>query len=103
MQGAATTEVRAMRIGVMTAGGDCPGMNAAIRGVVTRATADGATVLGFENGWDGVMEGKYRPLGRDDVRGILVRGGTILGTSRIDPYFHGDGYASIRAHGRSAP
>jgi 6-phosphofructokinase 1 len=63
---------------------------------VTRATADGATVLGFENGWDGVMEGKYRPLGRDDVRGILVRGGTILGTSRIDPYFHGDGYESIR-------
>ena len=85
-----------MRIGVMTAGGDCPGMNAAIRGVVARSTAGGATVVGFEDGWEGLMRGRYRPLDRNDVRGILVRGGTILGTSRVDPYVHGDGYESIR-------
>jgi ATP-dependent phosphofructokinase / diphosphate-dependent phosphofructokinase len=85
-----------MRIGVMTAGGDCPGLNAAIRGVVTRAVAGDAEVIGFENGWGGLMEGRHRPLGRDDVRGLLVRGGTILGTSRVDPYVHGDGLASLQ-------
>lgn len=86
-----------MRIGVMTAGGDCPGLNAAIRGVVTRAVAAGVETIGFENGWQGLMEGRYRRLDRDDVRGIIVRGGTILGTSRVDPYVHGAGYASVRA------
>jgi 6-phosphofructokinase 1 len=86
-----------MRIGVLTAGGDCPGLNAAIRGVVTRGVAGGAEIVGIENGWAGLMEGRYRIMGRDDVRGILVRGGTVLGTSRVDPYVHGEGYASIRA------
>ena len=85
-----------MQIGILTAGGDCPGLNAAIRGVVTRAVSDGATVVGFEDGWEGLMQQRHRPLDRDDVRGILVRGGTILGTSRVDPYVHGDGYASVR-------
>lgn len=85
-----------MTIGVLTAGGDCPGMNAAIRAVVTRVTSAGAGVIGVEDGWQGLMEGRYRPLGRDDVRGILTRGGTILGTSRMDPYVHGDGYESVR-------
>jgi 6-phosphofructokinase 1 len=82
-------------IGVLTAGGDCPGLNAAIRGVVVRATAAGITVSGVEDGWQGLMEGKVRPMGRDDVRGILTRGGTILGTSRTDPYVHGAGLASL--------
>lgn len=82
-------------IGVLTAGGDCPGLNAAIRGVVARATAAGAEVTGIEDGWQGLMEGRTRPLTRDDVRGILTRGGTILGTSRTDPYHHGDGLASL--------
>lgn len=82
-------------IGVLTAGGDCPGLNAAIRGVVTRVAADGVVVVGVEDGWNGLMEGKTRILTRDDVRGILRRGGTILGTSRKDPYVHGDGYASV--------
>lgn len=85
-----------MQIGILTAGGDCPGLNAAIRGVVTRAVSDGATVVGFEDGWEGLMRQRHRPLDRDDVRGILVRGGTILGTSRVDPYVHGEGYASVR-------
>jgi len=78
-------------IGVLTAGGDCPGLNAAIRGVVARATADGHSVSGIEDGWQGLIAGRVRPLRRDDVRGILTRGGTILGTSRTDPYEHGDG------------
>lgn len=83
-------------IGVLTAGGDCPGLNAAIRGVVTRAAAAGKSVVGIEEGWQGLIEGRVRPLGRDDVRGILGRGGTILGTSRTDPYVHGNGLESFR-------
>lgn len=83
-------------IGVLTAGGDCPGLNAAIRAVVTRATAEGRDVVGIEEGWAGLMEGTTRPMTRDDVRGVVGKGGTILGTSRKDPYEHGDGYESIR-------
>jgi 6-phosphofructokinase 1 len=82
-------------IAVLTAGGDCPGLNAAIRGVVSRAVADGAEVSGVADGWAGLMDGRIRPMGRDDVRGILTRGGTILGTSRTDPYEHGGGLASL--------
>jgi phosphofructokinase-like protein len=82
-------------IGILTAGGDCPGLNAAIRGVVARAVAAGARVSGVADGWAGLMDGRVRPLGRDDVRGILTRGGTILGTSRTDPYEHGGGLASL--------
>ncbi|HVR31289.1 MAG TPA: ATP-dependent 6-phosphofructokinase [Acidimicrobiia bacterium] len=85
-----------MRIGVLTAGGDCPGLNAAIRAVVTRAEAAGVETIGFVNGWAGLMHRDHRLLTRDDVRGIGVRGGTILGTSRLDPYVHGKGYESIR-------
>ena len=85
-----------MRIGLLTAGGDCPGLNAVIRGVVARARQHGAEVVGILDGWDGLMEGRFRPLDRDAVRGILQRGGTILRTSRRDPYIHGDGAASVR-------
>ena len=86
-----------MVIGVLTAGGDCPGLNAVTRAVVSRAvTGHGIEVVGILNGWDGLMQGHVRALGRDDVRGILQRGGTILGTSRRDPYVHGSGYESIR-------
>jgi 6-phosphofructokinase 1 len=70
-----------VRIGILTAGGDCPGLNAVIRGVVARARQHGADVVGILEGWDGLMEGRFRPLDRDAVRGILQRGGTILGTS----------------------
>jgi 6-phosphofructokinase 1 len=86
-----------VRIGILTAGGDCPGLNAVIRGVVARATGGhGAEVVGVLDGWDGLMECRVRPLDRDAVRGILQRGGTILGTSRRDPYVHGEGAASVR-------
>lgn len=83
-------------IGVLTAGGDCPGLNAAIRGVVTRVVAEGYTVIGIEEGWQGLMGGSTRQLTREDVRGVIGRGGTILGTSRRDPYIHGDGIESVR-------
>jgi len=84
-------------IGVLTAGGDCPGLNAVIRAVVTRVTErHGAEVVGVLNGWEGLMQGRTQSLDRDSVRGILARGGTILGTSRMDPYVHGDGYDSVR-------
>ncbi len=82
-------------LGVLTAGGDCPGLNAVVRGVVARALDRGADVMGIRNGWEGLMDDKVVPLDRDAVRGILGRGGTILGTSRRDPYVHGDGYASV--------
>lgn len=82
-------------IGVMTAGGDCPGLNAVIRAVVTRVVADGSRAVGVMDGWEGLMEGRVRELTRSDVGGIIARGGTILGTSRLDPYVHGSGFASI--------
>jgi len=86
-----------VRIGILTAGGDCPGLNAVIRAVVARAiTSHGADVLGVLEGWAGLMDGRVRPLDRNAVRGILQRGGTILGTSRRDPYVHGSGAASVR-------
>ncbi|MFV1969373.1 MAG: 6-phosphofructokinase [Acidimicrobiia bacterium] len=81
-------------IGLLTAGGDCPGLNAVIRGVVGRAGERGEEVLGILNGWEGLMKDHTTPLDRDKVRGILGRGGTILGTSRMDPYVHGEGLAS---------
>ena len=84
-------------IGVLTAGGDCPGLNACVRGVVGRATTThGIEVVGIRNGWEGLMHGHTLPLTRDSVRGIVGRGGTFLGTSRLDPYVHGDGYESVR-------
>lgn len=82
-------------IGVLTAGGDCPGLNAVIRAVTARVVEHpDSEVVGIKNGWEGLMEGDTVPLDRDSVRGILTRGGTILGTSRMDPYVHGDGYQS---------
>ena len=84
-------------IGVLTAGGDCPGLNAVIRAVVARALEIGPNeVIGIRNGWEGLMDDETRPLDRDDVRGILATGGTILGTSRRDPYVHGDGSETVR-------
>ena len=81
----------------MTAGGDCPGLNAVIRAIVTRLTGEGHTAVVVMNGWEGLMRNDCRIMTRDDVRGLVSRGGTVLGTSRLDPYVHGDGYASIRS------
>src|SRR5258708_27960352 len=74
-----------MKIGVLTGGGDCPGLNAAIRAIVRRANADQVEVLGFRSGWQGLVENDFIELNRKSVTGILPRGGTILGTSRYNP------------------
>jgi 6-phosphofructokinase 1 len=74
-----------MRIGILTAGGDCPGLNAVIRAVVRSALADNVEVLGIRNGYLGLFENEVEPLTRASINGILPRGGTILGTSRFNP------------------
>jgi 6-phosphofructokinase 1 len=75
-----------MRIGVLTGGGDCPGLNAVIRAIVRKGVAEyGHEFVGYRDGWRGPLEGDSRPLGVPEVRGILPRGGTILGSSRTNP------------------
>lgn len=87
-----------MRIGVLTGGGDCPGLNAVIR-AVTRATVieHGGEVIGFHDAWRGVLDDTWEPLTIERCRGILPRGGTILGTSRDQPYQHPDGAERVGA------
>ena len=76
-----------MRIGVLTGGGDCPGLNAVIRAVVRKGIGTyGHEFVGYRDGWRGPLESMTVPLGIQQVRGILPRGGTILGTSRTNPY-----------------
>jgi 6-phosphofructokinase 1 len=76
-----------MRIGVLTGGGDCPGLNAVIRAVVRKGAGQhGHEFVGYRDGWRGPLEGDSRPLGVPEVRGILPRGGTILGSSRTNPF-----------------
>ena len=76
------------RIGILTGGGDCPGLNAAIRAIVKTAHNDyDLEVIGFSDGYEGLIENRYRQIDIDDASGILARGGTILGTSnRADPF-----------------
>lgn len=85
------------RIGILTGGGDCPGLNAAIRAVVRAATGEhGCEVIGFRDGWRGVVRGDVRELTAESVQGILHRGGTILGSSGSNPY-HERGIDRVRA------
>ncbi|PKV84391.1 6-phosphofructokinase [Streptomyces sp. TLI_146] len=88
-----------MRIGVLTSGGDCPGLNAVIRSVVHRAVVDhGDEVIGFHDGWKGLLEADYRKLDLDAVGGILALGGTILGSSRVQPAHLRDGVERAKGH-----
>src|SRR3954452_18432502 len=81
-----------MRIGVLTGGGDCPGLNAVIRAIVRKGVGVyGHEFVGYRDGWRGPVEGDSRPLGVPEVLGILPRGGTILGSSRTNPFADGDG------------
>lgn len=75
-----------LRVGVLTGGGDCPGLNAVIRAAVWRGFGYGYALVGIRNGWKGLLEAATLPLDREAVRGILYRGGTILGTSRTNPF-----------------
>lgn len=86
-----------MRIGVLTGGGDAPGLNAAIRGVARRAFQLGHQVSGIKNGWAGALRGDMADLSAADVRGILPQGGTILGTSRTNPLKEPDGVERVTA------
>jgi 6-phosphofructokinase 1 len=87
-----------MRIGVLTGGGDCPGLNAAIRAIVRKGVDHhGHVVIGFRDGWRGVLENSTTELTLESTRGIIHRGGTILGSSRTNPYQDGaDGAARVR-------
>lgn len=78
-----------MNIGVLTGGGDCPGLNAVIRAIVRKSEKGGDLVLGIRDGWKGLVEGMIEPLTPGAVAGVLPRGGTILGTSRVDPFNDG--------------
>ena len=82
-----------MSIGILTSGGDCPGLNAVIRGAVLKGIkVYDKEFVGFKDGWRGVVQGDIMPLERKDIQGIAKQGGTILGTSRTNP-FEGDGGA----------
>jgi phosphofructokinase-like protein len=96
-----------MKIGMLTGGGDCPGLNAVIRAVVRKGTFHyGDEFVGFLEGWRGLTEDKTMPLDLSTVGGILPRGGTILRTSRTNPAKHGDGLercaANLKKHGCDA-
>ncbi|HVK28363.1 MAG TPA: 6-phosphofructokinase [Nocardioides sp.] len=86
-----------MRVGVLTGGGDCPGLNAVIRAVVRKGVKEhGFEFVGFRDGWRGPLEGVTMPLGIEQCRGILPRGGTILGSSRTNPFAVEGGVERIR-------
>ena len=74
------------RVGVLTGGGDCPGLNAVIRGVVRKALQNNVKVIGIKNGWKGMINADVVDLDLNAIAGILPKGGTILGTSRTNPY-----------------
>jgi ATP-dependent phosphofructokinase / diphosphate-dependent phosphofructokinase len=86
------------RVGILTGGGDCPGLNAVLRAVVRRAMNDRVSVYGIRNGWAGLISGRIELLDRDAVSGILPRGGTIIGTSRVQPLGEPEYLPLIRAN-----
>jgi ATP-dependent phosphofructokinase / diphosphate-dependent phosphofructokinase len=86
-----------MRVGVLTGGGDCPGLNAVIRAIVRKGVPEyGYSFLGFRDGWRGPLEALTKPLDIPAVRGLLPRGGTILGSSRTNPFAVEGGVERIR-------
>ena len=86
-----------MRVGVLTGGGDCPGLNAVIRAVVRKGVQEhGFDFVGYRDGWRGPLEGLTMELGVEQCRGILPRGGTILGSSRTNPFKVEGGVESIK-------
>ncbi|MGQ0824047.1 MAG: 6-phosphofructokinase [Actinomycetota bacterium] len=86
-----------MRIGILTGGGDCPGLNAVIRAIVRKGEGQyGHNIIGYRHGWRGVMSGESIDLSVGSTRGLLPRGGTILGTSRTNPYKSEDGPGRVK-------
>jgi phosphofructokinase-like protein len=86
------------KIGILTGGGDCPGLNPVIRAVVRKGLNEGYEIVGIKNGWKGLIENDCISLNLDSVSGILPKGGTILGTSRTNPYKKEGGLESVRAN-----
>jgi ATP-dependent phosphofructokinase / diphosphate-dependent phosphofructokinase len=86
------------KVGVLTGGGDCPGLNAVIRAVTRRSLDHGAEVVGVRSGWRGLVEGVFTPLGPREISGILPRGGTIIGTSRTNPFRIDGGVERVLEH-----
>jgi 6-phosphofructokinase 1 len=84
------------RLGILTGGGDCPGLNAVIRAVGRRSFQRGYDVVGVRDGWRGLVEDELEPLGPREISGILPRGGTILGTTRTNPYKVDRGVDKVR-------
>ncbi len=84
------------KVGILTGGGDCPGLNPAIRAVVRTAHRYHYDVIGFMGGWKGVLKNETQPLGLDHIDDLLIKGGTILGTSRTNPYKEPDGPSVIK-------
>src|SRR5919202_3070685 len=85
-----------MRVGMLTGGGDCPGLNAVIRAVARRSFSRGYEVVGVLDGWRGLVDGVFEALGPREISGLLPRGGTILGTTRTNPYKLDGGVDQIR-------
>jgi phosphofructokinase-like protein len=90
------------RVGVLTGGGDCPGLNAVIRAVTRRCLTRGNDVVGVRDGWRGLVDGRFMELGPREISGILPRGGTILGTTRTNPFKSDDGVERVLANFESA-
>src|SRR5919199_928477 len=91
-----------MRVGMLTGGGDCPGLNAVIRAVARRCFARRHEVVGVLEGWRGLVEGLFTPLGPREVSGLLPRGGTIIGTTRTNPFRLDHGVERVLEHFGSA-
>jgi ATP-dependent phosphofructokinase / diphosphate-dependent phosphofructokinase len=90
------------KVGVLTGGGDCPGLNAVIRAVTRRSLTRGYEVVGVRDGWRGLVDGRFVELGPREISGILPRGGTILGTTRTNPFTSDDGVKRVLANFESA-
>ena len=84
------------RVGILTGGGDCPGLNAVIRAVARRSFGRDYEVVGVQNGWRGLVEADTTPLTAREISGLLPRGGTIIGTSRTNPYKVEGGVDAVR-------
>lgn len=91
-----------MKVGILTGGGDCPGLNPAIRGVVYRGLDFGFEFVGIQEGWRGLVKGIYEPLGLSDVEEIIYQGGTMLGSSRTNPFKNEADLQAVLANIKSA-
>src|SRR2546423_13136222 len=87
-----------MRVGVLTGGGGCPGLNAVIRATGRRVMVRGGEVIGTREGGKGLVEGLFEPLGPREISGLLPRGGTIIGTTRTNPYKIDGGVERVRSN-----